>query len=202
MREVLPEIFHWTAFHEGIRKPVSSLYVAESATLVDPMLPDEGVEWFASNPPERILLSNRLHYRKSALFVEAFGCRVFCHRAGLHHFTGGADIEPFSFGDEVAPRITAREIGSICPEDSCFFIDRADGALAFADGLISTTDGAIGFVPDGLMGDNPQEVRRGVRNSAANLLDLDFDYLFFAHGPPIEGGGKQALKAFAQEALA
>jgi glyoxylase-like metal-dependent hydrolase (beta-lactamase superfamily II) len=200
MREVLPEIFHWTAFHERIRKPVSSLYVADAATLIDPMLPDEGLEWFADNPPKRILLSNRLHYRKSASFVEAFGCRVFCHEAGLGHFAAGA-VEPFAFGEVVAPQITAYEVGSICPEDTCFFIDSGEGALAFADGLISTTDGALGFVPDGLMGDDPEAVRRGVRDSLAKLLGLQFDYLFFAHGPPIEGGGKQALRAFSQATL-
>src|SRR5919204_5480587 len=119
MEEVLPSVFDWTAFHEGIRMPVHSHYVASAAALIDPMLPEEGLEWFeGERRPERILLTNRHHYRHPDRFVEAFGCPVLCHEAGLHEFEDGPDVEGFAFGDEIAPRIVALEMATICPEDT------------------------------------------------------------------------------------
>jgi hypothetical protein len=200
MEEILPGIFHWTAFHERIRQRVSSYYVEPSAALIDPMLPDEGLEWFEKRQaPERILLTNRHHYRHSARFVERFGCPVLCHQAGLHEFEGGPPVEGFSFGDEVSPGIVALEVGAICPEDSALHISSGEdrGALAFADGLIRSSDGALAFVPDFLMGEDPEAVKRGLRKSLRRLVDQDFDSLLFAHGMPLVGGGKSALREFA-----
>jgi hypothetical protein len=41
MDEVLPGVFHWTAFHEGIGSDVHSHFAAASGTLFDPMAPTE-----------------------------------------------------------------------------------------------------------------------------------------------------------------
>ena len=46
------------------------------------------------------------------------------------------------------------------------------------------------------MGDDPSLVRAGLRESLRRLLDLDFDNLMFAHGEPMVGGGKVALRGF------
>ena len=80
--------FHWTAIHPEIDVAVSSYWLDESGVLLDPLLPDEGVEWFAQRrtPPAAIVLSNRLHYRQSAELVAAFGVPVFVPRVGLHQF--------------------------------------------------------------------------------------------------------------------
>ena len=75
-------------------------------------------------------------------------------------------------------------------------MERADGALSFADGLIRHDRGALGFVPDSLLGDDPEGVKDGLRTSFRRLLELRFDNLLFAHGPPLVGGGKQALREF------
>jgi hypothetical protein len=48
-----------------------------------------------------------------------------------------------------------------------------------------------------LLGDDPEGVKTGLRRSYRRLLDLDFDSLLFAHGDPIVGGGKDALRGFA-----
>jgi hypothetical protein len=196
MEEILPGIFHWTAFHERIRQRVSSYYVASSAALIDPMLPDEGLDWFRDRRPERILLTNRHHYRHSARFVEAFDCPVSCHEAGLHEFEGGPQVGGFAIGDEVAPGIVAREVDAICSDDSALQIAAGGGLLAFADGLIRSGDGGLAFVPDGYMGDDPEAVKRGLRQSLRELLEHDFDSLLFAHGLPLVGGGKAALREF------
>jgi hypothetical protein len=196
MDEVQTGIFHWSAFHEGIQQRVSSYYVEGAAAVIDPMIPPDGLGWFASRPPERILLTNRHHYRRSDDFRERFGCPVFCNRAGLHEFEGGPQVEGFSIGDEVAPGIVAREVGAICPDDTALHVTVGDGVLAFADGVIRAGNGSLGFVPDFLLGDDPEEVKRGLADSVERLLELDFDTLLFAHGEPLVGGGKTALRRF------
>jgi glyoxylase-like metal-dependent hydrolase (beta-lactamase superfamily II) len=58
--------------------------------------------------------------------------------------------------------------------------------------------GALGFVPDFLMGDDPDSVKAGLLESLEGLLDLPFDSLLPAHGDPLVGGGKQALRDFVE----
>jgi hypothetical protein len=199
MREILPGVFHWTAFHPHIRLRVHSYYLERAAALVDPMLPEDGLAAFERGPrPERILLTNRHHYRHSAHFVEAFGCPVLCHEAGLHEFEGGAAVQGFRFGDEVAPGVVALEVDAICPEETALHVREAEGLLAVADGVIRRRDGSLAFVPDFLLGDDPLAVKRGLRESYGRVLEQDFDSLLFAHGEPIVDGGKAALRAFVE----
>src|SRR5919201_5568888 len=122
MDEILPGVWHWTAYHRGIRQDVHSHFLAGPHALIDPMLPDEGLEWFeGAGRPERILLTNRHHYRHSDRFVEAFGCPVLCHEEGLHEFAGGPDVEGGAFGDEFAPGVSALNVAAICPEETALY---------------------------------------------------------------------------------
>jgi glyoxylase-like metal-dependent hydrolase (beta-lactamase superfamily II) len=195
MEEIRSGLWHWKALHPGIRIEVSSYYVADSGTLIDPMLPAEGTAWFRGHgEPRRIVLTNRHHYRESGAFQKAFGCPVLCHEAGLQEFEAGPQVDGFRFGDQIAPGIVALEVGAICPEETALHIDLGDGLLSFADGLIN--HGELGFVPDWLLGDDPDGVKRGLHDSLRALLDRDFDGLLFAHGDPLLGGGKRALEQF------
>ena len=190
-------MLHWTTHHEGIGTEVHSHFAVEAAALIDPRVPEGGVEEVARyGRPDRILLSNRHHLRHSEQFAATFGCPIRCHEAGLHEFGDGPEVRPFRFGDEVAPGITALEMGALTPEDTVFRLDAGPGALLFADGLIRRDDGALAFVPDSLMGDDPEDVKRGLRESLRRLLDEDFDALLFAHGEPLAEGGHEALRAF------
>jgi hypothetical protein len=202
MQEILPGIFHWTAFHRGIMLRVHSYYVESAHALIDPMLPKEGIEPFRDRPPERILLTNRHHYRKSGVFAEAFGCPVLCHESGLHEFAGGPEVRGFSFGDEVAPGVVALEVGAICPEETALHVREGHGLLAFADGVIRRRSGSLAFVPNFLLGDDPEAVKRGLRESFRRLLECEFDSLLFAHGAPIVGRGKAALREFVDRSQA
>ena len=107
----------------------------------------------------------------------------------------GLEVDVFADGDEVAPGITAIHIGALSADEGAFHIAIAEGAVAFADGLISR-DGEIGFVSDGLMGDDPEGVKQGLAAEFRRLLGRDFDHLLFAHGDPFIGGGKAALRRF------
>lgn len=200
MDEISPGLHHWKAQHPRIREQVSSYYVEPSRTLLDPMLPpDAGLEAFRGREPERIVLTNRHHYRDSAAFVDEFGCPVLCHEAGLHEFEGGPDVEGFAFGDRLADGIVAHEVGVICPEETAVDIEIAGGALAFADGIVRYA-GELGFVPDGLLGDDPAAIKRGLFAAATRLADLDPELLLFAHGDPLVESGGDTLRRFASEA--
>jgi hypothetical protein len=197
MQEVLPGVLHWTTHHEGIGAQVHSHFAVVAAALIDPRVPDGGVEEVAQyGRPDRILLSNRHHLRHSERLAAAFGCPIRCHEAGLHEFGDGPDVRPFRFGDEVAPGITALEMGALTPEDTVFRLSAGPGALLFADGLVRNGDGTLAFVPDGLMGDDPETVKEGLLVSLRRLLDEDFDALLFAHGEPMPSGGREALRGF------
>jgi hypothetical protein len=196
IEEIFPGVLHWTAFRDTIGADVHSYCVPESLAVIDPMEPPEGLDWFEQQRPERILLTNRHHYRHSGRFVDRFGCRVLCHRAGLHEFYGGPAVDPFSFGDEVAPGITAQRVAVLTPEETAFHITAGGGALSFADAVIRRDGGALDFVSDHLLGDDPEAVKAGLRESFRELLELEFDNLLFAHGAPLVGGGKDALREF------
>jgi glyoxylase-like metal-dependent hydrolase (beta-lactamase superfamily II) len=200
MDEVLPGVLHWTSFHEGIGQAVHSHFFVEGCTLFDPRVPDAGIDDVARHGrPETILLSNRHHLRHAACFAERFDCTIKAQRSGLHEFQGGEDpdVRPFDFGDTVAPGVTALEVGALTPEDTAFHIAAGPGVVLFADALIRNGGGELSYVPDGLMGDDPEAVRGGLTAALRRLLDRDdFDALLFAHGEPIAQGGRDRLAAF------
>ena len=198
IREVLPGVHHWTAIHPRIRLPVDSYYIEPARVVLDPMVPREGLEWFAGRePPNQVVLTNRHHLRHSERYAEAFGCPIRCSEVGLHEFERGPKVEGFAFGEELAPGITAHQVGAICPDDTALHIRTArGGALAFADGVTRPRGGGLSFVPGFLMGDDSSAVRAGLRESLRALLELDFESLLFAHGEPLTGGGKAALREF------
>lgn len=197
MEEIAPGIHHWTAFHPKIRSPVSSYYVEPADAVLDPMLPDEGLDWFEARdrPPRHAILTNRHHLRAAERFAEAFGCAIRASRPGMHEFEGGPEVVAYDYGDEVAPGIVALEAGAICPDDAVLHIALGDGVLAFADGLIN--EAGIGFVPDHYM-DDPETVKTRMVEVARRLLERDFDTLLFAHGDPVVGRGKETLREFVE----
>jgi hypothetical protein len=193
MKEILPGVLHWTRLHPKIKFEVSSYYLLEEGVLIDPMLPEAGVDALPSSP-RHILLTNRHHYRDSAAFAEACGCDVHCVESGLHEFKSGEQVESFQFGDTLPGGIRALEIGGICPDETALLIPRA-GALALADGAVRYGDGPLGFVPDAYMGEDPERVKANLKRAYRRVLEHEFDHLLTAHGPPWIGGGQTALRA-------
>ena len=197
MQEVVPGLHQWTAEHPQIRARVSSHFVAGSATAIDPLLPEEGgMEWLEGHPPQRIVLSNRHHLRHSERIAAAVGCPILCHESGLHEFEGGPEVEGFAFDDRLAEDVIALEMDAICPDDTVLAIEAGNGTLLFADSLIHY--GGVGFVSDGLIGEGPEAVKAKIRERSRALLDQPCDTLLFAHGEPLIGGGRDALRAVAE----
>ena len=68
---------------------MSSYYVAEAATVLDPMVPPDGMAAFDGLPtPEHVVLSCRHHDRDHARFVEAFGADFHVSENGVHEYPG------------------------------------------------------------------------------------------------------------------
>lgn len=203
MNEIAPGLFHWTAFHEGIRSEVSSYYLRDAGVVVDPLLPsDDALEWLSENgPPRDVVLTNRHHYRHSGRLLQAFNVSVHASAPGMHNFSDEQRVEAFEFGDELSGGVIAHEVGAICPDETAFEIP-ALRALACADGVVrwGAPDAPLAFVPDSLLGDDPEGVKNGLRESYRRLLELDFDHLLLAHGVPVVGEGKQQLREFVDAA--
>jgi hypothetical protein len=199
MEEIAPGIFYWTAFHERIRMSVASYYVEPAGVVIDPMVPEEGLGWFDGHEkPQQALLSTRHHYRHCDAFVERFGLTVVASVPGLHEFEGTDQrVEGFGDGDEVAPGVVAIVTDAISPDDTTFAIAHGGGAYSFGDGLVRPPGSPVGVVPDHLM-DDPPKTKDGLQNAYRGLLerDFEFEHLLFAHGEPLIGGGRTALKEF------
>jgi hypothetical protein len=198
MDEILPGIYSWTNVHPNHGMEVSSYWVPAARAVIDPLLADgQGMDAFGEDPPQRVLLTNRHHLRSSERFAEELGCTINCHRAGLHEFEGGPEVIGFEWGEEVAPGIEALEVDAICDEETALLIAEPR-ALSIADSIVRHR-GELAFVSDGLLGDDPEGVKGSIREAYSRLLDRDFDNLLFAHGHPLTGGGKAALRDFCED---
>jgi hypothetical protein len=199
MQEIRPGLFHWTAVHPKIRIEVSSYHLRDGGVLLDPLTPDEGLDWFrGASEPRDIVLTNRHHYRHCAEFEKAFGCTVWCNEEGMHEFTKGEKVRPFHAGDLLAGGIESHAVGVLCPDETALLLPVEGGALAIADGVVRDGDGPLTFVPDPLLGDDPDAIKQGLKAAYARLLRLDFDTLLLAHGNPWVGGAQEALRAFVE----
>ena len=196
MDELFDGVFHWSARHPRIGIEVGCHFLAGSGTAIDPLLPAEGIEWFEGRGLERVVLSNRHHLRDAERLAERFGCPILCNEAGLHEFEGGPAVEGFRFGERVCADVVAMEMGTICADDTVLRIEAGDGALLFADAVIDY--GGLGFVPDELIGDDPEGVKEETRARCEELLEEQFEHLLFAHGEPILGDGREALRRFVE----
>ncbi len=201
MREIFPGLYHWITFHEGIRSDVHSYYAEglEPACLIDPRVPKEGTGWFGSHArPANVYLTNRHHYRHSDRFEKAFGCEVWCHEDGLHEFKKGEKVRSFEHGAKLPGGVRALAVAVLCPEETALLLPVGEGALALGDAVIRRGK-SLGFVPDEYIGDDPAAVKRGLKEVFLGLAERkDFDHLLLAHGEPWIGGGREALRKFAE----
>jgi hypothetical protein len=198
--EIAPGVWFWTARRETIGSDVSAYYLEAERVVIDPMIPQDGLEWFeAHGAPEHALLTNRHHDRDAWRLSEAFGCTVHCISNGVYELEGRGPVETFDFGDELPGGIFVHEVDAICPDETALHIPR-HRALACADGVVRWRSGdRLQFVPDYLM-DDPEQTKQGLRDAYRRLLELDFDLLLLAHGEPIVGDAHEGLRRFVETA--
>ncbi|MGI9098987.1 MAG: hypothetical protein ACR2H2_10955 [Solirubrobacteraceae bacterium] len=195
MREVLPGLFHWATFHEQIGVQVSSYYVEPAGIVIDPKVPEEGLEALPGEPHQVVLTSGH-HHRDAQRFAEALDIPIRASHEAAERLGDALAVEPFGDHDEVAQGVTSIHIGKLSADEGALHIAVGEGAIAFADGLNRYGE-ALAFFPDELLGDHPDRVKDGLKQAFLGLLTRDFDHLLFAHGEPLIGGGKAALRDFA-----
>jgi hypothetical protein len=195
---ILPGVHHWTAFQSEVKERVSSYYVEPAGALIDPMVPEAGLEWFETLGvrPQQVVLTSHRHWRETDRFAETFRCLVRCPLRALKLLEDGRTGEPFNDADEVAPGVTAIEIGKLAPDETALHVAAGQGAIAFGDALIRPAGGPLAFPPARELGAHPDRVRDGLRDAFRGLLLRDFDALLFAHGEPLRQGGDAALRRF------
>lgn len=196
IRQLLPGVVHWTAAHPKHGLEVSCYLLTETGVALDPVTPPDGLDWFEDHRvvPREVLLSNRHHLRDAPAFAERFGCGIHASRPGMHEFDAAAGVQPFDFGQTLPGGVVAHEVGVLCPDETALEVPDVR-ALVVADGVVNY-DG-LRFVPDDLIGDEPELVRHGLLARYAELLEtVDFDHLLPAHGAPVVGDGRQALRDF------
>lgn len=210
-RPIRPGLFHWTAVHPKINIEVSSYWIEHAKVLLDPLLPEAGLDWLSrEGPPEQVILSNRHHWRHCSEIVSRFGCPVWCNELGLHELDaepGREHVHGFRAGSVLPGDIESHEVGVLCPDETAlrFDLPGAGACLAVADGVVrigeaARGDGPLCFVPDTLIADEParvEAVKRGLRDAYRRLCDLEWDVLLLAHGLPLLDGAKEKLRAFA-----
>jgi hypothetical protein len=198
--EIAPGVWHWTARRERIGADVSSYYLEAERIVIDPMIPREGLKWFEQHgTPRHAVLSNRHHDRDAWQLREAFGCAIHCISNGVYELEGRGPVAAFEFGDELPGGIVVHEVDAICPDETALHIPR-HRALVCADGVVRWHGGdQLQFVPDSLM-DEPERTKQGLRDAYRRLLELDFDLLLLAHGEPVVGSAREALRGFVDEA--
>ncbi len=68
-----------------------------------------------------------------------------------------------------------------------------------ADGCIRMKDGPLQFVPDSLLGDNPDEVKEGLKAAYRRLVEnYSFEHVLLSHGGPLIGDGREQLAEFSE----
>lgn len=199
MNTILPGLYAWTTIHPVLGIEVSSYWRDDVGVVCDPLVAEpSALDWFADrpHPPVAVVLSNRHHFRSSALFAERFGCPVLCNAAGLDNFRPDQQVRGFAAGDSLPGGMLACEIGVLCPDDTALYLP-AQRAMLFADGLVAggpPEAPRIGFVPDVLM-DDPPATKAGLLVAFGRLLETyDFAHLLLAHGGPFIGNGRELLE--------
>jgi hypothetical protein len=191
VHEIAPGIRHWTAQHPKIGSEVSSYWFPGLRVLLDPLaVPDEITD------VREIVLSNRHHKREAFEAAERFGAPVRVPRVGMHEFADDDPVEPYEFEEPFADgAITAYQVTRYWPDDGALHIPSVS-ALEIADTVVNY-DG-IRFVPDFLMGDDPEAEKRDMKQTLGRLADeLEFEHLLLAHGSPIPDQGRERLREFA-----
>jgi hypothetical protein len=200
MTKICPGVFDYNVHNADIDHDVDSTFVSgtDLPFLIDPMKPANVGAWFLVREPKHIYMTNRLQDRGIPWFVETFSCSVWCHEAGLHEFEEmDLNVLGFKHGQILPGGVVTLEVGVICLEETAFLIPAGNGVIVIADAIIRY-DGP-GFVPDHLIGDNPEDVKRDMVGKIRSHLDRDFDTMVMAHGAPVVAGAKDSLGRFLDE---
>jgi len=196
MREILTDIFTWPWFSEPHGYNFNGHFIkhARGNLCVDPVEPsDADLDEMARQGVARILITNRNHSRSANMIRARTGARTAIHPADASHARkeGALLDDELNPSDKIGPFVVIDSPGKSLGEVVLHWPERK--ILLVGDALVGDPPGKCKLLPDKVV-DDPARFR----DSARNLLDLDFDILLVGDGVPILQSAKEQLRALVE----
>jgi hypothetical protein len=206
MDEVAPGIWRWTAPHPQWRPDVEwgqevasfAFAVDETLVLVDPLVPDGVWERLDALVEERAsvaaLITIPYHVRSSGDVLARYGAKasVWGHPAAARKLRDGSALRPIEPGAPLPGSAQAFAIGSPRRQEMPLWFP-SHRALAFGDAVV----GVDGTLRVWEVVDTPKReawYRDRFVPTFEPLLGLEIESVLVTHGPPVIGGGREALR--------
>jgi glyoxylase-like metal-dependent hydrolase (beta-lactamase superfamily II) len=189
VEEVVPGVWHWRVANPRIGGGTSASHAVRASSgevvLIDPVrLADGPLETLT--PVSAIVLTAATHQRAAWRYRKQFGAPVHLPRGS--RATDEDPDEHYEAGDILPGDLEA--IHTPGPEDPHYALRRREPpSVLFCPDLVMLESGELELVP-GEYHDDPAETRRSVER----LLDVPFEILCLAHGPPVTDDPKAALR--------
>jgi glyoxylase-like metal-dependent hydrolase (beta-lactamase superfamily II) len=196
MREILTGIFTWPWFSEPHGYNFNGHFIKHAGgnLCVDPVEPsDEDLAEMARQGVARILITNRNHSRAANKIRARTGARTAIHPADAPHARkeGAVLDDELNPGDKVGPFVVIDSPGKSLGEVVLHWPERK--ILLVGDAVVGDPPGKCKLLPDKVVDDSPR-----LRDSARQLLALDFDTLLVGDGVPILQSAKDRLRELVQ----
>ena len=192
MREILPGILTWPWFSErhGYDFNGYLLRLPGGNLCVDPVeMQDEVLAEIAAAGVQRIVLTNRNHFRASMKVKQRTGAPIAVHPAdaAFAREKGTAVDEELGAGQRLGPLEVVAAPGKSPGEVALHWPERR--LLLVGDACVGKPPGSCALLPDAVIDDKAR-----LLISLRALAELDFDALLLADGAPILAGGRGALR--------
>jgi glyoxylase-like metal-dependent hydrolase (beta-lactamase superfamily II) len=192
MREIVPEVFTWAWFSErnGYDFNGYLLRLPDGNLCVDPVeMSGDVLDEIARLGVQRIVLTNRNHFRASMKVKERTGAPIAIHPsdASFVRDRGTRVDEELHPGDQLAPLTVVAAPGKSPGEVALHWPGRR--ILLVGDACVGKPPGECALLPDAVIDDKARLIA-----SLRALAALDFDVLLLADGAPILTGGRAALR--------
>ena len=192
MREILTDIFTWPWFSEPHGYNFNGHFIRHAGRnlCVDPVEPsEEDLADLVRQGVARILITNRNHSRAANKIRARTGARTAIHPADAPHARKeGAELDDeLNPGDKAGPFVVIDSPGKSLGEVVLHWPERR--ILLVGDAVVGDPPGRCKLLPDKVVDDPPR-----LRDSARQLLALDFDILLVGDGVPILQSAKDRLR--------
>lgn len=193
MREIVPGILTWPSFSERFGYDFNGYLVLrpDGNLCVDPVEPSDAVlDELVAAGVQRIVLTNRNHFRAAARVAAATGARVAVHPADAAFVRekGVRVDEDLRHGQQLGPFLVLGAAGKSPGEIALHWPEKR--LLIVGDACVGDPPGRVSLLPEAVM-DDPVELRRSLRRIAA---EIDFDTLLVGDGECLLGGARAALQ--------
>jgi glyoxylase-like metal-dependent hydrolase (beta-lactamase superfamily II) len=203
--EIAPGIWRWTAAHPEWRPDVEwarevasfAFAVADTLVLVDPLVPEDAWprldELAAERASVAALITVPYHVRSSEDLVERYGAKasVWGHQAVARRLRDRSILRPIEPGAALPAGAQAFAIGSPRRQEMPLWFP-SHRALAFGDAVVGV-DGTLRVWEVADTDRRRAWYRERFVPSLEPLLALEIENVLVTHGPPVVGGGREAL---------